>query len=126
MNAPHSDGAIAVQAEVLYLINLMLAPGLAFLGLLWLARRHGGSASALVRCHLRQTVAASVWAGTLLLAITLMIVMLGSIHAPATWMVLILYFTCVHSTLILLGVFGLVRAMAGQLYVYPLIGARKW
>lgn len=126
MNAAHSDGAIAVQAEALYLINLMVAPGLAFLGLLWLAQHHGRRASPLVRCHLRQTIAASLWAGTLLLAVTLMIATLGSINSPATWMVLILYFTCVHSTLILFGVFGLVRAMAGQLYVYPLIGARKW
>jgi hypothetical protein len=126
MNAAHSDDVIAVQAEALYLINLMVAPGLAFVGLLWLARRHGRSASPLVRCHLRQTIAASLWAGTLLLAVTLMIAALGSINAPATWMVLILYFTCVHSTLILFGVFGLVRAMAGQLYVYPLIGVRKW
>lgn len=126
MNAPHTDDVIAVQAEALYLINLMLAPGLAFLGLLWLTHRYRGSENALVRCHLRQTVVASLWAGTLLLAVTLMIVALGGIHVPATWVVLIIYFTCVHSTLILLGVFGLVRAMAGQLYVYPLVGVRKW
>lgn len=126
MSTSHADDAIAVQAEALYLINLMLAPGLAFLGLLWLARRHRDSENALVRCHLRQTVVVSLWAGALLLAVTLMIVALGGIHAPATWVVLILYFTCVHSTLILLGVFGLVRAMAGQLYVYPVVGVSKW
>lgn len=126
MSRSDSDGAIAVQAEALYLINLMLAPGLAFLALLWLVRRYSGSASALVRCHLRQTVVASLWAGALLMAVTLSIVLLGGMHSPATWMVLILYFVCCHSVLILFGVLGLSRAMSGQIYIYPLIGSRRW
>jgi len=126
MSASDSDGAIAVQAEALYLINLMLAPGFAFFVLLWLARRHGGGASALVRCHLRQTIVASLWAGVLLMAVTLSIVLLGGFDNPATWMVLILYFVCCHAVLILFGVLGLSRAMSGQIYIYPLIGSQRW
>jgi hypothetical protein len=45
---------------------------------------------------------------------------------PATWVVLILYFTCCHAALVLFGVLGLARAMAGQVFVYPLIGSKKW
>ena len=37
-------------------------------------------------------------------------------------MVLILYFTCIHSTLILLGMIALIKAMNGQIWRYPLIG----
>ena len=37
-------------------------------------------------------------------------------------MIVVLYFTFIHSTLILLGVMGLVRALAGQHYRYPLLG----
>lgn len=126
MNAARSDGAIAVQAEALYLVNLLLAPGLGFICLLWLARRHPNEPSALTRCHLRQTIVASIWAGVLLTVVTLVIVLLGGFHNPATWIVLILYFVCCHSVLILFGMFGLSRAMAGQIYVYPLIGSHRW
>jgi hypothetical protein len=36
----------------------------------------------------------------------------------------ILYFTCIHSTLVLFGMFGLSKALAGQPWRYPLIGPR--
>jgi len=52
-----------------------------------------------------------------------LILLLGGYDQPTTWVVLILYFTCCHSALILLGVLGLVKALAGQPYRYPLIGA---
>ena len=126
MNAPQEEASVAVQAEALYLINLLLAPGLAFIALLWLVRRHAGSPNQLTRCHLRQTLRASIWAGVLLMVVTLLIVLLGGFQEPATWMVLILYFVTCHATLVLFGVLGLARAMAGQYYVYPLIGSRAW
>lgn len=115
---------LAVTAEVLYLANLLLLPGLAFLALLviWAKRRH--SAPALARCHLRQTLTASLWAGALLVIANAAIILLGGYHQPSTWVVAILYFTIFHSTLVLLGVLGLARAMAGQAYVFPLIGRR--
>lgn len=126
MNTPEEDASVAVQAEALYLINLLLVPGPAFLALLWLAHRHAASLNQLTRCHLRQTVRASIWAGVLLTVVTLLIALLGGFQAPWTWVVLILYFTCCHSTLVLFGVLGLARAMAGQPYVYPLVGRRTW
>jgi len=126
MNTPDVHVPIAVQAEALYLINLLLLPGLGFIGLLWLARRHANDPSALTRCHLRQTVVASLWAGVLLTAVTLLIVLMGGFHNPATWIVLILYFVCCHAVLILFGVLGLSHAMSEQLFVYPLIGPRRW
>lgn len=117
---------VAVQAEALYLINLLLLPGLGFAALLWLARKNRQSSSEVTRCHLRQTIVASLWAGVFLGGLSILILGLGGFDSPYTWIALILYFLCVHSVFILLGVFGLVRAMAQQTFVYPFIGSRRW
>lgn len=113
---------IAVAAEALYLINLMIAPGLAFVALLalWLKHRHGSPA--LARNHLAQTVAGSVWAGILLIGANVAIILLGGYDAPYTWVVVILYFVTCHATLIFFGAIGLARALSAQTYRYPLIG----
>ena len=121
--APDLPGqGIAVGAEALYLANLLLLPGLAFLALLALWFAHRRDAPPLGRCHLRQTLSASLWAGAILVLANALILALGGYQQPATWIVVILYFTICHSTLVLFGIFGLARAMAGKLYVYPLIG----
>lgn len=126
MNPADDDASTAVQAEALYLINLLLLPGPAFIGLLWLAHRHSGSTNALTRCHLKQTIIASLWAGVLLTVVSVAILLMGGLRVPATWVVVILYFVCCHAALVLFGVLGLARAMAAQTYIYPLIGSKKW
>ena len=115
---------IAVAAEALYLANLMLIPGLGFAALLvlwWLQRR---SAPALARGHLRQTVAASLWAGVLLILANGAIIAAGGYGAASTWVVVILYFTTCHATLIFCGAIGLSKALAGKPFRFPLIGPR--
>lgn len=114
--------SLAVAAEALYLINLMIVPGLAFLVLagLWLRHRH--TAPSLARCHLAQTFFASLWAGALLVVANAAIIALGGYDSPHTWVVVILYFTTCHTTLICFGAVGLARALAGRPYVFPLIG----
>ncbi len=112
---------LAVAAESLYLINLLLLPGLGFLLLLWLFFHHRDSAPPLARVHLRQTMSASLWAGVLLIFANLLIVVLGGYQTAWTWIIVILYFTTVHATLVLLGIFGLARALAGQPCHYPLV-----
>jgi len=114
---------LAVAAEALYLMNLLLLPGLAFLVLLGLYFK-GRGAPQLACCHLRQTVAASLWAIVLLGAANGLILLLGGYAMPATWVVVILYFTVCHSTLVLLGVLGLAKAMAGRVFIYPVVGRR--
>lgn len=116
--------SLAVAAEVLYLANLLVAPGLAFLILLALYFRRSEKTPPLASCHLRQTVSASLWAGVLLVVANLLIILLGGYTAPSTWVIVILYFTTAHSTLVLLGVAGLAKAMAGKKYVYPLVGRK--
>ena len=122
-NEQESPGqSLAVWAEVLYLSNLLIAPGLAFAILLWLYFKQRSGCPALALCHLRQTVSASVWAGALLVIANAAIILLGGYAAPNTWVIVILYFTTCHSTMVLLGVLGLAKAMAGQKYVFPLVG----
>jgi len=115
---------LAVAAEVLFLANLMLAPGLAFLGLLWLWLKRRKDAPPLARCHIEQTFEASIWAGMLLVIANVAVISLGGFRSVWTWVVVILWFTCVHSTLILLGVWGLVKALSGKIFVYPVVGKR--
>ena len=90
--------------------------------LLWLYFKRSPNMPAIAVCHLRQAISASLWAGALLVIANLLIILLGGYAAPNTWVIVIIYFTTCHSTLVLLGVLGLAKAMAGQKYVYPLVG----
>lgn len=116
--------AIAVAAEALYLVNLMLLPGLAFLVLFALWWHHRRDAPPLARIHLRQTLVGSLWAGALLIAGNAIILLMGGYDAPHTWVVVVLYFTACHTTLILFGALGFAKALAGKPWIYPLIGPR--
>ncbi len=115
---------LAVLAAALFLINLLLAPGIAFAVLLWLWLRHKDSAPLLARQHLKQTTFVSLWGGLLLVTLTALLILVGGLAWEYTWVLVILYFTCIHSTLVLFGVFALTKAMAGQPWRYPLIGPR--
>jgi len=114
--------SLAVWAETLYLANLLLAPGLAFAALLWLYLKRSPDMPSLAVCHLRQAISASLWTGALLAIASAAIILLGGCAAPTTWIIVIIYFTTCHSTMVLLGVLGLAKAMAGQKYVFPLVG----
>ena len=114
--------SLAITAETLYLVNLMLAPGLAFGALVLLYLMKGKDADPLAANHLSQTVGVSVIGGTLIVLIIALILLLGGLESGYIWMVVVLYFTFVHSSLIFMGVFGLVKALNGQHFVYPWIG----
>lgn len=116
---------LAIAAEALFLINLMLLPVLGFLllcGLWWRERAH---VDPLVRSHLRQTVVASLWGGGILVTTSVAIFVIGGLDNPWSWVIGVLYFVLVHAALILLGFLGLVRAMNGRDWRYPLIGPRS-
>ena len=114
--------SLAVLAEALYLINLLLLPGLAFAGLLALWLKNKDSAPPLARQHLRQTTFVSLVGGFLIVTLSGLILALGGLDWAWTWVVLVLYFTCIHSTLVLFGMYGLIKAMSGQVWRFPLIG----
>jgi len=113
--------ALAVAAEGLYLANLLLLPGLAFVVLALLFLRCRG-APALALAHLEQAFAASLWAGVLLVVVNALILLLGGYKGAQTWVLLIVYFTVCHSSLVVLGIVGLAKALAGQCWRFPLVG----
>lgn len=113
---------LAVTAEALYLANLLVLPLIAFLPLLVLFLQCDRHTPPLARAHLEQTFGASLWAGILLVFVNGGILLLGGYSGPWTWLIVILYFTLCHSSLVLLGMFGLARAMAGQCFRFPLVG----
>jgi hypothetical protein len=116
--------SMAVLAECLYLANLLVAPGLAFALLAWLWLKHRRSAPPLARNHLRQATFASLAAGVLIACLSVAIVALGGWQWHWTWVVVLTYFICVHGALVTLGTFALAKAMAGQVWRYPLVGPR--
>ncbi len=122
-SAELSEGSgLAIAAESLYLVNLLVAPGLGFLLLLWLWRRSRADAPPLAASHLAQTVSGSVWAGVLLVIANGLILILGGYDGPNVWAVVITYFTMCHSMFIFFGAYGLAKAMAGQCWRFPLVG----
>jgi len=127
VSRPDADdsSSIAVIAESLFLINLLLLPGLGFLILLYVFWKKHKQARAVDLNHLQQTISASLWGGFLLVVVNVLIVLFGGYQGAYTWMFVVLYFTMVHSTFILLGVLGLVKALAGECWKYPLVGWRK-
>jgi hypothetical protein len=119
---PPEGMTLAVSAEALYLANLLLAPGLAFLVLLVVYLKTRGKTPPLAAAHLSQTISASLWAGVLLVFANLVIIALGGYRGAHTWVIVILYFTVAHSSLVLCGALGLSRALAGQCWRFPLVG----
>ncbi len=112
----------AIMAQALYIANLLLLPGLAFAALTLVYLRNRRSAPPLAAAHLAQTFSASLWAGILLVCANLLIIILGGYSGAATWTIVIVYFTVCHSALVLLGILGLAKAMAGQCWRFPLVG----
>lgn len=113
---------LAILAEALFLANLLIAPGLAFLALLVLWRRHRDSAPLVVRNHLQQTVVASIYGGAMLVGVSVAIFLLGGFDDPWSWVLGILYFVSFHATLVIFGVVGLNHAILGRSWQYPFIG----
>jgi hypothetical protein len=122
--AAETGERLAVLAESLYLANLLLLPLLAFLALGWLFLRMDDQTPPLARAHLQQAFAASLWGGMLLVVVSLLILGLGGHDQGAPWTLVILYFTTIHATFVLVGIIGLAKAMAGRCWRVPLIGPR--
>jgi len=122
VNLDERGKSLAIAAETLFLVNLMLAPGLAFAALVLLYLLKGKGAEPLAVNHLSQTLGVSIIGGVLIVVIISLILLLGGFDSGYTWMVVVLYFTFIHSSLIFMGVFGLVKALNGEHFVYPWIG----
>ncbi len=116
--SPDTGQSLAVLAESLYLVNLLLVPGIPFVWLIWLYRKHS-AAPPLARNHLCQTISTTIWAGIALVLVNIIILLTGGYTSPYVWMIVLIYFICGHSVFSLLGMWALTRAMAGREYRYP-------
>jgi uncharacterized membrane protein len=113
---------IAIAAESLYLANLLILPGIGFLLLLALAFWGREGRAPLAAAHLEQTVRASLWAGVLLIIVISVVMAIAGAGAMYVWTLAIIYFIVCHATFVLLGAFGLTKALAGYCWRYPLVG----
>ena len=113
---------LAITAEALYLANLLAIPVVAFLILSVLFLRCDKDTPALATAHVNQTFSASLWAGILLVFVNAAILLMGGYRGVHAWTLVIIYFTVCHSALVLFGVVGLAKAMAGQCWRFPLVG----
>jgi len=111
----------ATKAEILYLLNLTFLPVIAFIMLLNMRNQLSSESTALEKSHLTQTINASIWAGILMIGINSLILFLSGINNVWTWVYIIIYFTSIHSALILFGVIGISKAQGGHFYAYPVI-----
>jgi uncharacterized membrane protein len=132
---PHSDDQkntgkredgqqLAILAESLYVANLLIIPFLGFiiLGIVFL-KKHG-TAPPLAQSHLEQTIAASIGIAVMFIAFTgvIMLLRMWGLEAVGVWMIVVIVFTIIHATMVLFGVLGLAKAMAGKCWRYPVFG----
>lgn len=114
----------AVLAEVLYLLNLLLLPGIAFLllvGLWWRTRALDGVFD---RSHLDSALRGSLLAGMLIICVLAGLFFWGDAGNPYFWVTVVLYFTVVHTSLVLIGVMGVARALADKPFHFLQSGGR--
>jgi ABC-type multidrug transport system permease subunit len=115
------DNNIAILAETLFLANLLLIPIIPFLVLFYLYKKYSSKSDSVAYNHLRQTLIASVLAGVFIVLIAGVFYFFSSTSAAITWTIIITYLTCVHSVFVMLGIYGLSKAMVGQKVKFPLI-----
>ncbi len=125
MESPAPDDIrLAIAIESLYLGNLLLAPGLAYAVVLWLHFTGRTVGKPVAACHLAQTLRAGLL-GVILPLVTITYIMaVGGFVTLGAWVAAEVYVIFIHTPLILLGLVGLIKAMAGKPYRFPLIGKR--
>lgn len=134
---PHSDErsrdehnaagqGLAVLAESLYVANLLILPFIAFtiLVLVYLTKRP--LAPPLAKSHLDQTVSASIGIAVMFIVCIGIIMWLRTwgLEDVSVWIIVVIVFTLIHATMVLLGVLGLAKAMAGKCWRYPVFGKK--
>jgi uncharacterized membrane protein len=80
-----TDRHLAVAAASLYLANLLILHGIAFLILLALAGWRKQERGALASAHLQQAIGASLWAGGLLIGLVLLVLGLAELAGLGIW-----------------------------------------
>ena len=104
----------ASKAQLLNLLNITVFPVGAFF-LLLDHRRQCENEGSFVRQHVNSSVNASMWAGILLI-VPVIVALIAWQSGANKWMFIVIYFTCVHSSFIILAVLAYARALGGKNY----------
>ena len=117
-NFTHNDKQkrVSVIAQSLYLVNLLLLPGIGFLVLAYYFKQHyqkRGSA----RIHLYRAVQLSIMNGFLLAIVPLIYILLAANFSTAL-MLTLFYVVCMHTGFVMLGMLNLSRAMVGKIPLF--------
>ncbi|MCG6937888.1 MAG: hypothetical protein LJE83_06900 [Gammaproteobacteria bacterium] len=115
---------LAVLIESLYVANLLVLPGLAFLALLYIFMKKRHSLPALAKSHLDQTMSACIWIAAMLLVATTSVLAMryAGVEDVTLWMIVVMLFTILHASMVFLGILGLAKALAGKCFRYPVVG----
>ncbi len=111
----------AVLLQSLYLINLLAAPLLTLIPIVYLCRKNWHSPDPVASCHTRQVAAVTIWFGIVFFGGILLFWLLGN-NSPEHWTVLLMYLIVFHTTFVMIGMVGLARALSGKTYRPYLIG----
>jgi uncharacterized membrane protein len=122
--APVAGQDFAILTESLYLANLLILPVFAFIILVFLYVKKHGSLPPIAESHLEQTISAGVWIAVIFFfgGMTILLMSLLGIEDVTLWVIVVTLFTSLHATMVLLGVVGLAKALAGKCWSYPVIG----
>lgn len=110
---------LPVLAPVLYLLNLLILPGLAFLVLAVLYIKYKDSDDQVARTQIVQNFYASIVSGLAIVGISTIIILIGGLSSMYSWMIMILYALSIHASLVLLGAFSFAKGVNQQAYIYP-------
>ncbi len=112
---------LAITGEGLYLLNLLF-PIISMLLLTGIYLRHRKHKEALVRNHLRQAFTAALITTAIFLAANILILLLGGYYSIYALIIFEVYFIVVVPISLIPGLLGLIKAIAGEKYYFPLIG----
>jgi len=110
----HQRSAIIYQS--LYLINLLLLPGIAFVVLLWLFKKQHKQFG-WQKIHLFRSVQLSFLAGFFMIIMPLFIIYFAK-QFEAAILIVVVYFISVHAFFVMLGMLNIARAMSRKLPVF--------
>ena len=110
---------LAIAAPVLYLLNLLLLPGLAFLILVLIYIKYRHIDHQVARVQLQQNFIASICAGIAILGVSLIIITIGGFDSMYSWMIMLTYAVSIHAALVLCGALSLAKGINKKTFFYP-------
>ena len=106
----------AIIYQSLYLMNLLLIPGIAFVILLWIFVKEKTNPG-WQRIHLFRSFQLSILAGFFILVVPLVVVFTAK-QFEASIMVMVVYLVTIHAAFVMLGMLNVARAMARKLPLF--------